>query len=62
MLRHHWLVEEYTCENSESVKIYARIVRAFLYLLLKLPDMTAYPTIFQLMFEPVIFLKYTASF
>ena len=38
-------IEEYTRENSESVKQYARI-GLLLYLLLKLPGMTACSTIF----------------
>ena len=39
-------IEEYTRENSESVKQYARI-GLLLYLLLKLPGMTACSTIFS---------------
>ena len=38
-------IEEYTRENSESVKQYARI-GLLLYLLLKLLGMTAYSTVF----------------
>ena len=38
-------IEEYTRENSESVEQYARI-GLLLYLLLKLPGMTACSTIF----------------
>ena len=38
-------IEEYTRDNSESVKQYARI-GILLYLLLKLPGMTACSTIF----------------
>ena len=38
-------IEEYTRDNSESVKQYARI-GLLLYLLLKLPGMTACSTIF----------------
>ena len=44
-LRLDWSIEEYTRENSESVKQYARI-GLLLYLLLKLPGMTACSTIF----------------
>ena len=47
-LRHYWWIEVYTCsEHSESVKQYARIVRASLISsLFNLPGMTAYPTVF----------------
>ena len=44
-LRLDWSIEEYTRENSESVKQYARI-GLLLYLLLKLPGMTACSIIF----------------
>ena len=46
-LRHYWWIEVYTCsEHSESVKQYARIVRASLISsLFNLPGMTAYPTV-----------------
>ena len=44
-------IEEYTRENSESVKQYARI-GLLLYLLLKLPGMTACSTIFPLTSQP----------
>ena len=45
-LRHHQSIEEYTRENGEAVKQSPESYVLLLYLLLKLPGMTAYPTVF----------------
>ena len=51
MSRHYWLIEEYTRENSDSVKQHSKSYWLLLNLLLKLLGMTACSTVFPKRFN-----------
>ena len=54
-LRHHWSIEEYTREHSESVKRYARIAWASLISSLKVARYDCLPHRFSLTFQLPLF-------
>ena len=54
-LRHHWSIEVYTREHSESVKQYARIIRASLVSPLEVARYDCLPHRFSLTFQSLLF-------